>query len=125
MDGDPEYAIREKEGKREFIASANAKEQYTHLIAEIDKLDLLQNGWDYALRDLVDNYNKERIQIARSPASTSSKVDNEKHLDFDDYYDDNDNDYPIKFISGLKCTYWHARFKDEEERKKHEMKWHI
>ena len=125
MDGDPEYAIREKEGKKEFIASANAKEQYTHLIAEIDKLDLLQNGWDYALRDLVDNYNKERMQIARSSASTSSKVDNEKHLDFDDYYDDNDNDYPIKFISGHKCTYWHARFKDEEERKKHEMKWHI
>ena len=24
LDGDPEYAIREKEGKREFIASANA-----------------------------------------------------------------------------------------------------
>ena len=51
MDGDPEYVIREKEGNREFIASTNAKEQYTHPIAEIDKLDLLQNGWDYALRD--------------------------------------------------------------------------
>lgn len=61
LDGDPEYAIREKEGKREFIASTNAKEQYTHPIAEIDKLDLLQNGWDYAQRDLVDNYNKERM----------------------------------------------------------------
>lgn len=65
------------------------------------------------------------MQIARSSASTSSKVDNEKHPNFDDYYDDNDNDYPIKFISGHKCTYWHARFKDEEERKKHKMKWHI
>ena len=87
LDGDPEYVIREKEGKREFIASTNAKEQYIHPIAEIDKLDLLQNGWDYTLRDLVNNYNKERMQMARSSASTSSKVDNEKHHDFDDYYD--------------------------------------
>ena len=54
------------------------------------------------------------------------QVDNsENHLDFDDYYNDNDNDYPIKIISRHKCTYCHAEFKNEEEKKKHELKWHI
>ena len=60
--------------------------------------------------------------MARSSASTSSKVDNEKHHDFDDYYDDNDNDYPIKFISTYMCTYYLAEFKNEEKKKKHELK---
>ena len=46
LNGDPQYEVGEKVGKREFIASTNPKERYTHPIAETDKLDLLQNGWD-------------------------------------------------------------------------------
>ena len=59
LNGDPQYEMREKVGRREFIASTNPKERYTHPIAETDKLDLLQNGWDYALKDFVENYKKE------------------------------------------------------------------
>lgn len=122
LDGDPEYEMGEKVGRREFIASTNPKERYTHPIAETDKLDLLQNGWDYTLKDLVENYKKEHIEMVRSSASTSSKGDDDvKHHDFDD----KDNDYPIKFIPPHKCRYCLAVFKNEEEKKIHELKWHI
>lgn len=120
LDGD-EYRIGEKEGRRDFIASTNPKQRYTHPIAETDKLDLLQNGWDYALKDLVEKYKKERIEMEMSSASTSSKGDDLKHHNFND----RDHDYPIKFISPHKCRYCLAGFKSEDEKKKHELKWHI
>ena len=122
LDGDLVYEMGEKGGRRrEFIASTNPKERYTHPIAETDKLDLLRNGWDYTLKDLVENYKRERIEMAKSSASIMSKNDNLKHHDFDD----NDNDYPIKFVTPHKCSYCLAGFKNEEERKNHELKWHI
>lgn len=120
LDGD-EYRIGEKEGRRDFIASTNPKQRYTHPIAETDKLDLLQNGWDYALKDLVEKYKKERIEMEMSSVSTSSKGDDLKHHNFND----GDHDYPIKFISPYKCRYCITEFKSEDEKKKHELKWHI
>lgn len=121
LDGDPKYEMGEKAGRREFIASTNPKERYTHPIAETDNLDLLQNGWDYTLKDLVENYKKERIEMAKSSVSTSLNDDNVKNHGFDD----KDSDYPIKFISSHKCRYCLAGFKNEEGKKKHELKWHI
>lgn len=122
LNGDPQYEMREKVKRREFIASTNPKERYTHPIAETDKLDLLQNGWDYALKDFVESYKKERIEMVRSFASISSKGnDSVKQHDFDD----KDIDYPIKFIPLHKCRYCLAGFKNEEEKKIHELKWHI
>jgi hypothetical protein len=121
LDGDPEYETREKEGRRDFIASTDPKERYTHPIAETDKLNLLQNGWDYALKDLIKTYKKERIEMEMSSASTSLKDDDLKHHNFGS----KDSDYPIKFISPHKCRYCLAAFKNEEERKIHELKWHI
>ena len=84
LDGDPQHGMEEKEGRKEFIASTNPKERYTHPIADSDKLDLLQNGWDYTLKDLVENYKKERIKMVRFSVSTSSKGDDLSHHDFDD-----------------------------------------
>ena len=108
------------EGRRDFIASTNPKERYTHPIAETDKLNLLQNGWDYTLKDLIKTYKKERIEMGRSSASTTLKNNDLKHHDFE-----KDSDYPIKFISQHKCRYCSAAFKNEEEKKIHELKWHI
>jgi hypothetical protein len=60
------------------------------------------------------------MQIARSSASTSNAVcDNGENHDVEK---DNDNDYPIKFISTYMCTYYLAEFKNEEKKKKHELK---
>jgi hypothetical protein len=59
LDGDTRFESVGKEGYREFIVSTDPAERYTHPIAETDKLDLLENGWDYALRDFVDNYKKD------------------------------------------------------------------
>lgn len=120
LDGDPQYETREMEGRRDFIASTNPKERYTHPIAETDKLNLLQNGWDYTLKDLIKTYKKERIEMGRSSASTTLKNNDLKHHDFD-----KDSDYPIKFIFQHKCRYCSAAFKNEEEKKIHELKWHI
>jgi hypothetical protein len=120
LDGDPQYETREMEGRRDFIASTNPKERYTHPIAETDKLNLLQNGWDYTLKDLIKTYKKERIEMERSSASTTLKNNDLKHHDFG-----KDSDYPIKFISQHKCRYCSAAFKNEEEKKIHELKWHI
>jgi hypothetical protein len=110
LDGDPKYEMREKEGRRQFIASTNPKERYTHPIAETDKLDLLQNGWDYTLKDLVQNYKKELIEMAKPSASTSPKGGDVKLHDLDD----KDNDYPIKCILLHKCRYCLAGFKNYE-----------
>ena len=121
LNGDPEYETRENEGRRAFIASTNPKERYTHPIAETDKLDLLKNGWDYTLKDLVETYKRERIELERSSTFASSKGGDLKHPEFDEI----DNDYPIKFISSHKCRYCLAEFKNEEEKKIHELRWHI
>ena len=89
LDGDPESETRDKKGGREFIASTNPTGQYTHPVAETDRLELLQNGWDYTLKDLLDNYKKVRMEMVRSSASTSYAVcDNGENHDVDK---DNDN----------------------------------
>lgn len=130
--GDPRFETGGEGRRREFIASTDLKERYTHPIAETDKLDLLQNGWDYALRDFVDNYKKEHMEMLRSSPSTSYKKLSFSTSTFGttmgnkgDSREHNDDDYPIKFISLHKCTYCDAEFKNEEERKEHELTWHV
>jgi hypothetical protein len=113
LDGDPRPETREKKGGREFLASTNPTGRYTHPVAETDRLELLQNGWDYTLKDLLNNYKKVRMKLVAT--STSYVGDSSK----------NNDDYPIKIISTYKCTYCLAEFKNEEKKKKHELKWHI
>jgi hypothetical protein len=136
LDGDTRFESVGKEGYREFIASTDSAERYTHPIAETDKLDVLQNGWDYALRDFVDNYKKDHRGISRSPASafpsynrmssSSSSISGTTTRDKgDDNKEHTDKDYPIKFISLHRCTYCDEEFRNEEERKEHELRWHV
>ena len=42
----------------QFIASTNPNEKYLHPIAETDNIKDLQHGWDYTLRELIENYKK-------------------------------------------------------------------
>ena len=124
LDGDPESETREKKGGREFLASTNPTGRYTHPVAETDRLELLQNGWDYTLKDFLTITKKYVWKLVRSSAFTSYAGDNSENHDVDVDNDSND-DYPIKIISTYKCTYCLAEFKNEEKKKKHELKWHI
>ena len=59
-----EYAIcllfdsDQKIDNAQFIASTNPHEKYLHPIAETDNIKDLQHGWDYTLRELIENYKK-------------------------------------------------------------------
>jgi hypothetical protein len=103
-----EYAIcllfdsDQKIDNAQFIASTNPNEKYLHPIAETDNIKDLQHGWDYTLRELIENYKKNCYQ----------KISG-------------DNVQSIKLIPFHKCTYCDKELSSQEEKKKHEFVWHI
>lgn len=105
-----EYALRLlldgdiNSDKQEFIASTNPNEKYIYPVAESDDIEDLRHGWDYTLRELIENYKEKLYQ---------QNFRDDKHL------------YRIKLISFHKCTYCNKKFANEEEKKEHEFIWHI
>jgi hypothetical protein len=103
-----EYAIcllfdsDQKIDNAQFIASTNPNEKYLHPIAETDNIKDLQHGWDYTLRELIENYKKNCYQ----------KISG-------------DNVQSIKLIPFHKCTYCDKELSSQKEKKKHEFVWHI
>ena len=87
----------------QFIASTNHNENYIHPIAETDNIQDLQHGWDYTLRELIENYKKNCYQKISGEGSVQS----------------------IKLIPFYKCTYCDKELSSQEEKKKHEFVWHI
>ena len=65
------------------------------------------------------------MEMVRSSASTPMRVIVVKIMMLICNDNDSNDDYPIKIISIHKCTYCLAEFKNEEKKKKHELKWHI
>ena len=91
-----------KKDNAQFIASTNHNEKYIHPIAETDNIKDLQHGWDYTLREVIENYKKNRYQkISRNGLQS------------------------IKLIPFYKCTYCNKELSSEEEKKEHELLWHI
>jgi hypothetical protein len=86
----------------QFIASTNPNEEYIHPIAETDNIKDLQHGWDYTLREVIENYKKNRYQKISGDGLQS-----------------------IKLIPFYKCTYCNKELSSEEEKKEHELLWHI
>ena len=86
----------------QFIASTNPNENYIHPIAETDNIKDLQHGWDYTLRELIENYKKNCYQKISKDGVQS-----------------------IKLIPFYKCTYCDRELSSQEEKKKHEFVWHI
>jgi len=86
----------------QFIASTNPNEKYTHPIAETDNIQTLQHGWNYTLRELIGNYKENRYQKVVGEGLQS-----------------------IKLIPFYKCTYCNKELSSEEEKKRHELVWHI
>ncbi|MGZ5470545.1 MAG: hypothetical protein ACXWE0_02610 [Nitrososphaeraceae archaeon] len=103
-----EYAIRlffdsdQKKDNAQFIASTNPNEKYIHPIAETDNIKDLQHGWDYTLRELIENYKKNYYQKISGEGVQS-----------------------IKLIPFYKCTYCNKELSSQEEKKEHEFVWHI
>jgi hypothetical protein len=103
-----EYAIcllfdsDQKKDNAQFIASTNPNEKYLHPIAETDNIQDLQHGWDYTLRELIENYKKNCYQKNSGDGVQS-----------------------IKLIPFYKCTYCDRELSSQEEKKKHEFVWHI
>lgn len=104
-----EYAIcllfdsDQKIDNAQFIASTNPNEKYLHPIAETDNIQDLQHGWDYTLRELIENYKKNCYQKISGEGGVQS----------------------IKLIPFYKCTYCDKELSSQEEKKKHEFVWHI
>ena len=93
-----------KKDNAQFIASTNHNEKYIHPIAETDNIKDLQHGWDYTLREVIENYKKNRYQkISGEGGGVQS----------------------IKLIPFYKCTYCNKELSSEEEKKEHELLWHI
>jgi hypothetical protein len=104
-----EYAIcllfdsDQKIDNAQFIASTNPNEKYLHPIAETDNIKDLHHGWDYTLRELIENYKKNYYQKISGEGGVQS----------------------IKLIPFHKCTYCDKELSSQEEKKKHEFEWHI
>jgi hypothetical protein len=127
LDGDSSFVREAEKGEREFIASTDPKEEYTHPVAETDRFEDLKHGWEYALREFVDNYKKERLEkVKLSPPSHGGSPSSSDSIIGDLAADDKHDYYPIKMIpSPDKCTYCGIQFHNEEERKEHELAWHV
>ena len=91
-----------KKDNAQFIASTNHNEKYIHPIAETDNIKDLEHGWDYTLREVIENYKKNRYQKISGDGLQS-----------------------IKLIPFYKCTYCNKELSSEEEKKEHELLWHI
>jgi hypothetical protein len=103
-----EYAIcllfdsNVKMDNAQFIASTNPNEKYIHPIAETDNIKDLRHGWDYTLREVIENYKKNHYR----------KISG-------------DDIQSIKLIPFYKCTYCNKELSSEDEKKNHEFLWHI
>lgn len=49
------FDLDQKIDNAQFIASTNTNDKYLHPIAETDNIKDLQHGWDYTLRELIEN----------------------------------------------------------------------
>jgi hypothetical protein len=111
---------------KNFLARTNAKERYTHIVAESDNLEDLKHGWDYALRGFIHNYKKERLEQLKllKPSSSLTSVSiSQPSIMMKEISDS--KKYPIKLIPRIKCLYCNLDFYNEDERKEHELTWHI
>jgi hypothetical protein len=133
-----EYALRlaiataDENSEELFLAKTDPKARYTHILAESDYLEDFREGWEYALRHFIEQY-KEAIQqhpkeeyLRKNkpipsnvyPSSSKRRLEEEAKTDQRKYY-------PIKLISYLRCHYCNLEFHDVEERREHELGWHV
>lgn len=120
-----------------FLAKTDPNTRYTHIVAESYHLVDFKQGWDYTLRHLIERY-KEVLQYqpqeeyleknrpityhAAYPSSSRRMVEEELE---ETKSIQRSIDYPLRLVSYLRCHYCNLDFDDVNERKEHELEWHV
>ena len=98
---------------KNFLATTNPKELYTRVVAETDYFEDLKHGWDFTLGHLVEQYKKE---LSAKFFGKDNLINRKK----------NNNSRPIsKLIPYNKCHYCASEFNNEEEKREHELEYHV
>jgi hypothetical protein len=98
---------------KNFLATTNPKELYTRVVAETDYFEDLKHGWDFTLGHLVEQYKKE---LSAKFFGKDNLINRKK----------NNNSRPIiKLIPYNKCHYCDSEFNNEEEKRGHELEYHV
>jgi len=133
-----EYAFRlaiaaaDDNSQELFLAKTDPKARYTHIVAESDYLEDFREGWEYTLRHFIEKYKeaiqqhpKEEYLRKNNPIPSNVYPSSSKRGFEEEPNTDQPNHYPIKLISYLRCHYCNLDFHDVEERREHELEWHI
>ena len=116
-----------------FLARTNPKARFTHIVAESDYLEDLKEGWEFTLRHFIEQYKEalkqepkeEYLRRNKPIASTVYPSFSNKQGFKNELNSDQRKYYPIKLISYTKCHYCNLEFHDVEERREHELEWHV
>ena len=125
-------ADNDHESQEPFLAKTNTKARYTHIVAESDYLEDLKEGWEFTLRHFIEQYKealrqepKEEYLRRNKPITSTVYPSYSNKQGFKNDKSDQQKYYPIKLISYIKCHYCNLDFHDVEERKDHELEWHV
>jgi hypothetical protein len=133
-----EYALRlaiaadDDNSEELFLSKTDPKARYTHIVAESDYLEDFREGWEYTLRHFIEQY-KEAIQqhpkeeyLKKNKPIPSNVYRSSSKARLDEKANTGQRkQYPIKLISYLKCHYCKLDFHDVEERREHELAFHV
>jgi predicted transcriptional regulator len=127
-----EFAIRltadseilTSDDSKTFLAATNPKEHYIIVVAETDYFEDLKLGWEYTLSHLIEQY-KQKIHTISLRKNTSNNSANKIIEKENNNNNNNNNRSSIRLIQYIKCQYCNSEFNTEEEKKEHELEWHI
>jgi hypothetical protein len=120
-----------------FLAKTDPNTRYTHIVAESSYLVDFKQGWNYTLRHLIERY-KEALQYHPQEAyleknkpityhtiypSSSKRMVEEELKEAKSIQ--RSRDYPLRLIPCLRCHYCSIELDDVNERKDHELQWHV
>ena len=125
-------ADNDHKSQEPFLARTNPKARFTHIIAESDYLEDLKEGWEFTLRHFIEQYKealkqepKEYLRRNKPIASTVYPSYSNKQGFKNELNSNQRKYYPINLTSYIKCQYCNLDFHDVEERREHELEWHV
>ncbi|HEY7570516.1 MAG TPA: hypothetical protein VH796_04025 [Nitrososphaeraceae archaeon] len=121
-----------------FLAKTDSNSRYTHVVAESDYVDDFKNGWGYTLGHFIELY-KEALQ-QHPQEEYLEKIEPIQHHTVHRSHAENASDrmkkdiniqgtkigyHNLRIMSWLKCHYCDLNFDDVQDRKGHELDWHV